>query len=260
MFPIWSKLPSSFLFQCWYQAGTWFPPGVCCTFLERGEKKKKSITAVWGENAVKLWLSPRCAELVSFNSFSSLWSCVGGFPGPIYPRLLLPSSVLYTSPLPGVRSKAQTGPAFASKSSKGSFDPPWPVAFAAHLRLLQEQSASPLFLPPLGLALLSLPPSLFWFFAPSLLASLLSFCLNWRGSGKLTRLEGGACWLLGRPEVGRKWAGWRMGLRGGKEGSLPRMETWGMLSLSVALGSHVMIPDVSPRLSGLLPLSLVLQG
>lgn len=39
MFPIWSKLPSSFLFQCWYQAGTWFPPGVCCTFLERGEKK-----------------------------------------------------------------------------------------------------------------------------------------------------------------------------------------------------------------------------
>lgn len=30
----------------------------------------------------------------------------------------------------------------------------------------------------------------------------------------------------------------------------------GMLSLSVALGSHVMIPDVSPRLSGLLPLSL----
>lgn len=97
-------------------------------------------------------------------------------------------------------------------------------------------------------------------FAPSLLASLLSFCLNWRGSGKLTRLEGGACSLLGRPEVGRKRAGWRMGLRGGKEGSLPRMETWGMLSLSVALGSHVTIPDVSPSLCGLLPLSLVLQG
>lgn len=38
MFPIWSKFPSAFLFQCWCQAGTWIPPEICCTFLEREKK------------------------------------------------------------------------------------------------------------------------------------------------------------------------------------------------------------------------------
>lgn len=44
---------------------------------------------------MKFWLSPRCAELVaSFNSFSPLWSCVGGFPGPMHPHLLSCTSAL----------------------------------------------------------------------------------------------------------------------------------------------------------------------
>lgn len=123
---------------------------------------------------MKFWLSPRCAELVaSFHSFSSLWSSVGGFPGPMHPHLLCPvfscrSALCLQS---GAKFK-QDQPLLPSRQ-KGPL---------THLGQLPLQLTSgyfrsnlhPLFfLPPLCLALLSLPPSLFWFLLPPF---LLPFC------------------------------------------------------------------------------------
>lgn len=82
--------PFAVLVPGWYLASTW---GMLHLFRKREESREKLITAVQGGDAGKFWLSPRCAELVLFSTFSSLWSCVGGLPGLMHPHLLLPSPV-----------------------------------------------------------------------------------------------------------------------------------------------------------------------
>lgn len=183
VFPIQSKLPSPFL-QCRCQkAGTWFPPGVCCTFFRKRRGKKKSITAVHGGN-VKFWLPRRCAEFVaSFNPSSppdrsGTRVSGAGWEGSQAPCTIssCPALSCRSTPLPGVRSKAQARSAFASKPSIGSFDPPWPVAFCSSPPATAAAIHSPSFSPHhVWHCRASLPLVVF---APSLLASLLSFCLN----------------------------------------------------------------------------------
>lgn len=127
---------------------------------------------------MKSWLSPRCAELVaSFKSFSSPRTCVGGSSGPMH---------LISRPEDQrVQSKAQTGPAFAFKPSRRSFD----RVAERNLGQLPLQLTSgccrsnphPLFLSPhYALALLSLPPSSGFCSLPSCFPSVLLPHLTWQ--------------------------------------------------------------------------------
>lgn len=178
MFPIWSKLPTSFCVQCWCQAGTWFPPWVCCTFLER-EKH----------------------QLLLFEE-EMLWSfgCHSG----------VQNLLLHSTPFLPCGALWEDSQAPCTLISFCPVDQPfaWGLEQSSNRTSLCFQILRRVFWPTLASWLCSSPPATAgairvpsfspphhaWHrwaslpllvFAPSLLASLLSFCLNWRGSGKL---------------------------------------------------------------------------
>lgn len=173
MFPIWSKSPSAFLFQCWCQAGTWIPPGRCCTFLER--EKKKSITALSGGS---LGCHPGVQNLL-LHSTPSLPH------GAVWEDPQAPCTLISCPEDQRVQSKAQTEPAFASKPSRRSLD----RVAEGNLGQLPLQLTSgccrsnphPFFLSPhYALALLSLPPSSGFCSLPSCFPSVLLPHLTWQ--------------------------------------------------------------------------------